>query len=450
MTSNLLNVENVWLFVLGVVIFVVGLAISIALHEIGHLVPAKLFGVRVRQYMIGFGPTIFSRTKGETEYGVKAIPLGGYISMAGMFPPGKTPEASNSKARIFMGKLVQDAREASDESMVGTPAGRAFYNLPVYKRVIIMLGGPFMNLVIAFVLFSVLLMGFGQVQSTNTVASVSECVLAATSTQTACASGDPVSPGAAAGVLPGDTLISFNGQSLTDWNATTAIIRESAGISLAVVVLRNDVQVPLTITPVATERLEYTAEGVPVMGADGKQAVSTVGFVGIGPQAGFVPQPITAVLPAMGANISGVVNVIANLPDRLGGVANAAFGSGERDLNGPISVVGVGRVAGEIASTDLMPVQSKVASLISVLASLNIALFVFNLIPLLPLDGGHIAGAMWESIRRGWAKLRKKVDPGPFDTAKLMPLTFVVFVLIMGMSALLIYADVVKPVNFLG
>lgn len=450
MTSNLLNVENVWLFVLGVVIFVVGLAISIALHEIGHLVPAKLFGVRVRQYMIGFGPTIFSRTKGETEYGVKAIPLGGYISMAGMFPPGKTPEASNSKARIFMGKLVQDAREASDESMVGTPAGRAFYSLPVYKRVIIMLGGPFMNLVIAFVLFSVLLMGFGQVQSTNTVASVSECVLAATSTQTACASGDPVSPGAAAGVLPGDTLISFNGQSLTDWNATTAIIRESAGISLAVVVLRNDVQVPLTITPVATERLEYTAEGVPVMGADGKQAVSTVGFVGIGPQAGFVPQPITAVLPAMGANISGVVNVIANLPDRLGGVANAAFGSGERDLNGPISVVGVGRVAGEIASTDLMPVQSKVASLISVLASLNIALFVFNLIPLLPLDGGHIAGAMWESIRRGWAKLRKKVDPGPFDTAKLMPLTFVVFVLIMGMSALLIYADVVKPVNFLG
>lgn len=450
MASNLMNVENVWLFVLGVVIFVVGLALSIALHEIGHLVPAKLFGVRVRQYMIGFGPTLFSRTKGETEYGVKAIPLGGYISMSGMFPPGKTPAVSNSKMRRFMGKLVQDARDASDESMTNTPANRAFFNLPVYKRIIIMLGGPFMNLVIAFVLFSVLLMGFGQVQSTNNVASVSQCVLAATSTQTACAAGDPVSPGAAAGVLPGDTLVSFDGQPLTDWNATTAIIRESAGRALSVVVIRNGTQVPLTITPVATERLEYTAEGVPVMGADGKQAVSTVGFVGISPQAGFVPQPVTAVIPAMGANIAGVVNVIANLPERLGGVANAAFGSGQRDVNGPISVVGVGRVAGEIASTDLMPVQSKVASLISVLASLNIALFVFNLIPLLPLDGGHIAGAIWESLRRGWAKLRKKVDPGPFDTAKLMPVTFVVFILLMGMSALLIYADVVKPVNFLG
>jgi membrane-associated protease RseP (regulator of RpoE activity) len=345
---------------------------------------------------------------------------------------------------------VQDARDASDESMADTSASRAFYHLPVYKRVIIMLGGPFMNLVIAFVLFSVLLMGFGQVQSTNTVASVSECVLAATSTQTTCAEGDLASPGAAAGILPGDTLVSFDGQPLNDWNETTAIIRESAGVPLAVVVLRDGAQMSLTITPVATERLEYTAEGVPILNADGTQAVSTVGFVGIGPKPDFVPQPITAVLPAMGANIAGVANVIANLPDRLGGVVDAAFGSGERAADGPISVVGVGRVAGEIASTDLMPVQSKVASLISVLASLNIALFVFNLIPLLPLDGGHIAGALWEAIRRGWAKIRRKVDPGPFDTAKLMPLTFVVFVLLMGMSALLIYADIVKPVNFLG
>jgi len=445
-----LNVENVWLFVLGVVIFVVGLAVSIALHEMGHLIPAKLFGVRVRQYMIGFGPTLFSRTKGETEYGVKAIPLGGYISMSGMFPPGKTPALSNSKARRFMGKLVQDAREASDESMTDTPANRAFYNLPVYKRIIIMLGGPFMNLVIAFVLFSILLMGFGQIQSTNTVASVSQCVLAATSTQTACAAGDPVSPGAAAGVLPGDTLVSFDGKALTDWNPTTAIIRESAGRAISVIVLRDGAEVALTITPVATERLEYTTEGAPVVGADGKQAVSTVGFVGIGPKPDFVPQPFTAVLPAMGENIAGVATVIANLPERLGGVADAAFGSGERDANGPISVVGVGRVAGEIASTDVIPVQSKVASLIGVLASLNIALFVFNLIPLLPLDGGHIAGALWEAIRRGWARLRQKADPGPFDTAKLMPLTFVVVILLMGMSALLIYADIFKPVKFLG
>ena len=77
------------LFLLGVLVVGVGLALSIALHEIGHLVPAKVFGVRVTQYMVGFGPTLLSRTRGETEYGLKAIPLGGYIRMIGMYPPHK-------------------------------------------------------------------------------------------------------------------------------------------------------------------------------------------------------------------------------------------------------------------------------------------------------------------------------------------------------------------------
>jgi membrane-associated protease RseP (regulator of RpoE activity) len=112
-------------------------------------------------------------------------------------------------------------------------------------------------------------------------------------------------------------------------------------------------------------------------------------------------------------------------------------------------VVGVGRVAGEIASLDEIPLASKAAGLLGILASLNIALFVFNLIPLLPLDGGHIAGALWEAIRRGFAKLFRRPDPGPVDLAKLMPLTFGVVVVLGAMSALLIYADIVKPVTLL-
>ena len=158
---------------------------------------------------------------------------------------------------------------------------------------------------------------------------------------------------------------------------------------------------------------------------------------------------MTAVLPAVGSNIAGVVNIIIHLPQRLVDTVNAAFGTEERDPNGPISVVGVGRLAGEITSLNTVPVADRAAALVGMLASLNIALFVFNLIPLPPLDGGHVAGAVIEGVRRGFAKLFKRPDPGPIDTAKIIPLTLAVVVILGAMSLLLIYADIVKPISVL-
>lgn len=443
------DVSAVLLYILGIAIVVVGLAVSIGLHELGHLVPAKRFGVRVSQYMIGFGPTLFSRRRGETEYGLKAIPLGGYISMAGMFPPARAGEQARTATTGVFETLVQDTGTATAETLVDVDEGRSFYTLPVYKRIIIMLGGPVMNLVIAVVLYAVLLCGFGIAQASTTIGSISECVLPASSERQDCAPGDPEAPGSAAGLEPGDRIVSIDGETITRWNQATALIRQSPGTDLSIVVERDGVEQTLVAVPLLTERYVVDSTGAIAENASGDPVTEEVGFLGVGPASEVVQQPVTAVLPAVGENIGRVVNLIANLPGRMVDVVTAAFGPGERDPNGPISVVGVGRLAGEITSLDTIPVVERMSALVGLVASLNVALFVFNLIPLLPLDGGHVAGALIEGIRRFIARLFHRPDPGPVDTAKIIPLTFAVVIILGAMSALLVYADIVKPISIL-
>jgi membrane-associated protease RseP (regulator of RpoE activity) len=439
-------VETVLLYILGILVVLVGIALSIGLHEVGHLVPAKLFGVRVGQYMIGFGPTLFSRKRGETEYGVKAIPLGGYISMAGMYPPAREGGKARSASTGFFQSLVQDARTASADTIKQGDENRVFYKLPVYKRVIIMLGGPFMNLVIAVVLFAIVLCGFGTQQLSTTVGSVSACVVPASSASQKCTPDAAAAPGASAGIKPGDTILTINDTAIDSWKQATSIIRESAGEPLAITVRRDGTKVQLAATPLLTERYVYDAAGKVVEDAGKKPVTEKVGFLGIGAAYELKQQPVSAVLPAVGTTIGQDVHLILNLPARLVDVANAAFGPGARDPNGPVSVVGVGRLAGEITSINTIPFVERFSYLLGIIASLNVALLVFNLVPLMPLDGGHVAGALWEAIRRFFAKLFKRRDPGPVDTAKLVPLTFAVVILLGGMSVLLIYADIVKPI----
>ncbi|CAB4888564.1 unannotated protein [freshwater metagenome] len=430
---------DIFPFLLGVLIFLIGLSLSIGLHELGHLIPAKIFKVKVGKYMIGFGPTLFKRTWGETEYGLKALPLGGYISMAGMFPPGT--KSRSSASRNFFGKMVQDARDASAETAENVDQSRLFYRLPVWKRIIIMFGGPFMNLVLAFVLFAIIVMTFGMPQSTTKLSAVAEC----TPANASCAVAD--SPGALAGLTVGDEVTAINGKVVTSWDDVSALIRPAAAQTLTFTVVRNGQIQDISVTPIEAERTVFDSSGQPVRDSTGQPLTEQVGYVGISPGTRLAPQPITAAFPLMGSTITGTANMIATLPQRLVEVGQAAFGDAPRQLDGPISVVGVGRVAGDIAESSQVTTDGKIASLLGILASLNIALFVFNMLPLLPLDGGHIAGALWELIRKGWSRLRNRPDPGPVDIARLMPVTFVVVVVMIAMSALLIYADIVKPVS---
>ncbi|MGX1695060.1 M50 family metallopeptidase [Microbacterium keratanolyticum] len=433
------------LYIGGLLFMLVGLAVSIALHEIGHLVPAKLFGVRVGQYMIGFGPRVWSRRFGETEYGFKALPLGGYISMSGMYPPS----TAGKPARGLFRTLVQDARSANDETIVDGDESGVFYRLPVWKRIIVMLGGPFMNLALAVVIFSVLLSGIGLEQGTTRIATVSECVLPAGSTQTTCTPDDPAAPAAEAGFMPGDTLISVDGEPMHDFAEATAIVQASPGVPLEVVVERAGEQQTLTLTPIAAERPMSDDAGRPLLDENGDRVTKTVGYAGLGAQIGFVPQPLTAGPELAAQNVSAVASLVINLPARLWDVGVSLFTGSERDPNGPLSVVGVGRIAGEVAATDA-PVTNRLVFLLSLLGSLNIALFVFNLIPLLPLDGGHVVVALWDGLRRAWAKLFRRPPPAPVDATRLVPLTVIVAVLLIGMGALLLVADLFNPVKLFG
>jgi membrane-associated protease RseP (regulator of RpoE activity) len=424
-------------FVIGVALMVVGLAVSIALHELGHLWPAKKFGVRVGQYMIGFGPTLWSRRIRDTEYGFKAIPLGGYISMAGMYPP--SPQATSRAGRAaggFFATMVQDARDANAETLRGDDDAHVFYRLSVWKRVVVMLGGPLMNFLFAIVLFSILLTGIGIQTATTQVARLSECVPATTSSE--CSESDPAAPAETAGIQPGDTIVSIDGQPVADFNEASAIIRSSPGEQLTFVVERNGVEQTLTVTP-ATIEAEVTA-------ADGTTTTQDVGFVGIGPTVEYVTQPIWSGAQMAVQNVGAVAGIIWQLPVKVWDTAVTLVTGGERDPDGPLSIVGAGRLSGEVAAAD-SPVLNRVAGFLSLLASLNIALFVFNLIPLLPLDGGHIAVALWDGLKRAWAKLFRRPPPKPVDATKLVPVTFVVVIALIAMGAVLVLADIFNPVT---
>jgi membrane-associated protease RseP (regulator of RpoE activity) len=433
------------LFLIGVVLFAVGLLVSIALHEVGHLVPAKRSGVKVTQYMVGFGPTLWSTRRGETEYGLKWIPLGGYIRMIGMFPPrrGDAPGRLRSSSTGPFQAMIEDARNVSLDEVAPGDEDRVFYRQPVRRKVLIMMSGPLMNLLIAFVLLAISFsfIGTPTYAATTQIAVVPQCVAPAGADRSGgCQPGDPASPAAAAGIREGDRIVSFSGRPISEWAQLQKLIRSQPAGPVQIGVERDGAKEVLTADLVRTERPRSATDATPV----------DVGFLGVSPKqvvAGRDTLALTALPGQLWNGLWQTGKAVAGVPQRMVGVWNAAFSGQTREADGPVGIVGVGRIGGEVAALADVPLYAKLSQLIAILGSVNLALFVFNLIPLLPLDGGHVAGALWEGLRRQFAKLRSRPDPGPVDVARMLPVAYSVALVLIGMSALLLYADIVNPVR---
>jgi membrane-associated protease RseP (regulator of RpoE activity) len=426
-------------YTLGVVLFALGVLASIALHEVGHMLPAKKFGVKVSQYFVGFGRTLWSVRRGETEYGIKAIPLGGFVRLVGMFPPAKDqPDGTVRKSTTgLFTALIADARAAEYESVEPGDESRLFYRKPWWQKLVIMTGGPLVNVILAVLILGGVFMGFGIYEPKTVIAQVSDCVIPTADVGRTCKPSDPVSPAKLAGLRSGDRIVSFNGQTIKSWDQLTTLIRANGNDAATLVYERGGVDHTVQTSTTVSQRPDLN---------DPTKTVA-VGFFGVSPTEVRERQGPGYVASTMWDYTEKTVGVLVHMPAKMVGVFQAAFGGQARDAQSPMSVVGASRVAGELATTRQLSVSDRIASVLGLLGVVNLFVALFNFIPLLPLDGGHIAGALYEAARRGIARIRGRPDPGFVDVAKLLPVAYVAATVIIVMGVLLVYADLVNPVR---
>lgn len=402
---------------MGIAVIIIGLALSIGLHEFGHLIPAKLFGVRVPNWAIGFGPKLLSKKIGETEYSLRLIPLGGFITMIGMYPP----DYKGKDDKRPFSNVIKAARAAHVDHMEPGDAGkRTLYSIAAWKRMIVMFGGPFVNLVLGVSLLTGVSMNVGTVEQSTKVHEIVKC-MQEFSGGTCDGAVDPT-PAVSAELKAGDQVTKVNGTAVSDYASLQTQLKASSG-SLVLTVQRNGSELDLVV-PEAYANIGSQSH-VRVIGVRFENKHVDVGFgEAFGNSVGAVGQTF---------------GVIGNFPSQIYQAAESTFAGKERDPNGAISIVGVAQASSQVDS---------LAYWLFLLGSLNIALFVFNMIPLPPLDGGHIAGAIYEYLKRGAYRLLGKKDPGPVDTALMAPIAQVMFVVLFLAGILMMFADVVNPISF--
>jgi membrane-associated protease RseP (regulator of RpoE activity) len=375
---------------LGIVAFVVALLLSVMVHEFGHYITARKYGMWVSEFFVGFGKRIWSVQRGETEFGVKAIPAGGYCKIEGMSPSDELPEGQED---------------------------RAFYKASSAKKLVVLGAGSFLHFVLGFVLLFSLFAGIG----TNQVLPVINEVV-------------PNSAAQAAGIQAGDEVVAINGKRVTEWYKDVEVIRESRGSELTLVLSRNGEEITVNASARLTD-------------FDGtkRYVLGIVNDVGLKRSGLFVSLKNSATVTQ--GFLTESVKSLGKLPEKIPALWGATVRGEERDANGLVGVVGVARVSGEAVGSDKLTPMERLATFVLIVASLNIFVGVFNLLPILPLDGGHMAVAIADSIRAFFARLRGRPRPAPIDVTVLTPITMVVFVVLATLTLLLLVADVINPVT---
>jgi membrane-associated protease RseP (regulator of RpoE activity) len=391
---------------LGWLIFLVALLFSVMLHETGHFVTAKRFGMKCTRYFLGFGPTVFSFWRGETEYGIKALPVGGFVKIVGM--------------------TSMDDVDPEDEE-------RSFRRAPGWQRLIVLAAGSFMHFVLAAVLIFGLALVIGtENENTTQLGTVATCVPVnqkAIDNQAACGRGAAKSPAQLAGLKAGDQVTSFNGTAVTSWTQVSdAILKAKPGTPVTLTVLRDGHAVTLH-----TQLAKVPGHG---------------SYLGVSSGIVFQPQSPLAAIGYVGTGfsqvLSGSVHALAQLPAAVPHLFSQDRSS--TAAGNVTSVVGAARDTGQAVAAHV-GWKYKVSYVLLLVASLNIFVGLLNMLPLLPMDGGHVAVVIWERAKAFFARLRRRPDPGLVDYRKLVPLSFSIFLVLVVFGMMLILADVVNPVN---
>jgi membrane-associated protease RseP (regulator of RpoE activity) len=394
-------------FLLGVVIFIAAVLISITLHELGHFLTAKSFGMKVTQFFIGFGNTLWSTRRGETEYGVKSLPFGAFVRITGM--------------------TTFDEVAPEDEP-------RAMRNKPRWQRAVVMVAGSFMHFALAFVLLIALALIIGQATASNSTAigSVGTCLPRneQAANQGSCEHSRGRGPAEIAGIKANDKIIAIAGKPVHTWTQLGSAIRAlPPGKPVPVIVQRGGTKLTLKVTPASVPGRHGSYLGIDE--ALVFQRYSPAGA-------------LTFAGSAFGQVFTGSAAAVAKLPAALPDLFNK---NRSKTAAGNVSsVVGVANIAGQAVAAG-GGWRIVLSDLLLIIISLNIFIGAFNLLPLLPLDGGHLAVIIYEQIRAWFARLRHRPDPGLADLQRLIPVSVGVFALLIGLGVLLMAADIFNPVH---